>query len=421
VVVQTEAALSFLDRRTQHEPSPWFLYLAWYAPHVPLEAPEPWFSRTPKDLPKERRMALSMIAAMDEGLGKIREKLKQMGQEKNTLIFFISDNGAPLGDAWNGSLNVPMRGQKGMLSEGGIRVPFVAAWPGKIPAGAVYEKPVISLDVAATAVAVAGQPADPILDGVNLMPYVLGEKPGAPHENLFWRWGSQAAVLEHPYKLILLGNRAKMLFDVTTPGGENYERNLLTQKPEIAERLHKKLTAWSATLQPPGLPTSLDKHHETLFAEHEIAMKAESQLVETTQGGTLGWFCRNGEVSLKDGALLVKADEKAASNARVFIANTNVGVAGPCSMELRLRSSIGGTGTVSWRTKNNSFEPYQTAAFEWPSAGEWREVVLSLPEKDQIEHVRILPPKNGKSLELQSVILRGEGGSEKVWNFSQGR
>ncbi|MFM7412207.1 MAG: sulfatase [Planctomycetota bacterium] len=198
VVVQTEAALSFLDRRASTPEQPWFLYLAWYAPHVPLESPEPWFSTTPAQLPLKRRQALAMIAAMDDGLGRIRARLREMGEERNTLIFFIGDNGAPLGNAWDGSVNLPMVGQKGMLAEGGIRVPFVAAWPGRWPAGVTYDKPVINLDVAATAAAAAGLPHDARLDGVNLTPFVTGQDTSAPHDALYWRWGSQAAVLEMP-------------------------------------------------------------------------------------------------------------------------------------------------------------------------------------------------------------------------------
>ncbi|MCB1089362.1 MAG: sulfatase-like hydrolase/transferase, partial [Verrucomicrobiae bacterium] len=226
VVVQTEAALSFLDRRAGNPEQPWFLYLAWYAPHVPLESPEPWFSRTPENLPLKRRQALSMIAGMDDGLGRIREKLKAMGQEENTLIFFIGDNGAPLGPVWDGSINLPMIGQKGMVAEGGVRVPFVAAWPGHLPAGTVYDHPVISLDVAATAAALAGLPEDPRLDGVNLVPFLTGKRQGSPHETLFWRWASQASALEMPYKLVKLGSRPALLYDVTTPEGENHQRDL---------------------------------------------------------------------------------------------------------------------------------------------------------------------------------------------------
>lgn len=272
ITVQTEAALSFLDRRAVKPDQPWFLYLAWFAPHVPLESPEPWFSKTPANLPRERRQALAMIAAMDDGLGQIRAKLQALGMESNTLIFFIGDNGAPLKEgAWDGSLNLPLIGEKGMLTDGGIRTPFVAAWPGTLPAGKVYEQPVISLDVAATAVALAGLPPDAKLDGVNLIPFLRGENAAAPHEALFWRWRSQAAVLEFPWKLIWLGPSERYLFDVTTPEGEN--NNLMAKHPDIAARLDAKLKTWSDTLQPIGLPTTVVGADRIFFEDHGLMPK----------------------------------------------------------------------------------------------------------------------------------------------------
>ena len=172
-VWQTDAALTFINR---HARDPFFLYLAYYTPHVPLQSPEPWFANTPAHLPLVRRQALAMIAAMDEGIGQIRARLRALDLEKNTLIFFIGDNGAPLRPAaWNGSLNLPLTGEKGMLTDGGIRTPFLAAWPGTLPAGKTYEPMVSALDVAATAVAIAGLPTAPELDGVNLIPFVRGE------------------------------------------------------------------------------------------------------------------------------------------------------------------------------------------------------------------------------------------------------
>ena len=249
ITVQTEAALSFLDRRAMKPEQPWFLYLAWFAPHVPLESPEPWFSKTPANLPLERRQALAMIAAMDSGLGQIRTRLETLGMATNTLIFFIGDNGAPLKKgAWDGSLNLPLVGEKGMLTDGGVRTPFVAAWPGTLPAGKVYEQPVISLDVAATAVALAGLPPDAKLDGVNLLPFLRGENTAAPHGTLFWRWRSQAAALEFPWKLIRLGPTEQYLFDITASEGE--AKNLIVAHPDIAARLDTKLKTWSDTLQP---------------------------------------------------------------------------------------------------------------------------------------------------------------------------
>lgn len=240
-VWQADAAISFIDR---HQRDPFFLYLAFFTPHVPLQSPEPWFSETPKDAPMERRQALAMIAAMDDGIGRLREKLRTTGLEKNTLIFFISDNGAPLKKgAWDGSLNLPLIGEKGMLTDGGVRTPFVAAWPGTIPAGQVYEPPVLNLDVAATANALAGLPPDEKLDGVNLMPFLLGEKKGNPHDALFWRWRSQAAVRADHWKLILLGKGERYLFDLDSPEGET--KNRLADFPDIAADLDKKLMAWN--------------------------------------------------------------------------------------------------------------------------------------------------------------------------------
>lgn len=267
VTVQTEAALAFLDRRATQPEKPWFLYLAWYAPHVPLESPEPWFSKTPSHLPRERRQALAMIAAMDDGVGALRQRLRQLEVDKRTLIFFISDNGAPLRErAWNGSLNLPLIGEKGMLADGGVRVPFVAAWPGRLPAGRVFEHPVSALDVGATAVALAGLPHDDQLDGVNLIPFLTGGNTNAPHEALYWRWRSQAAVLEFPWKLMLLGGEQRYLFDVTQPEGET--RNLIAQHPEVAARLAGKLERWCATLKPPGLPETAHPQDTAFFATH---------------------------------------------------------------------------------------------------------------------------------------------------------
>jgi uncharacterized sulfatase len=146
-----------------------------------------------------------------------------------------------------------MNGEKGMLSEGGIRVPYLVYWKGTLPAGQVYDHPAISLDVAATAVAVAGQPHDPKLDGVNLIPYLRGEKAGAPHETLYWRWVAQSAAREGKWKYLRGGER-EYLFDLEADKEE--KRNLLKARPETASRLRAKLERWSSELSPPGLATA---------------------------------------------------------------------------------------------------------------------------------------------------------------------
>ena len=420
VTIQTDAALSFLERRAKQPDQPWFLYVACMAPHVPLESPEPWFSRTPATLPKVRRQALAMIAALDDGLGRIREKLRAVGAEKNTLIFFIGDNGAPLGAVWDGSLNLPLKGQKGMLSEGGIRTPFVVAWPGTIPGGQVYEHPVISLDVAATAVALAGQPHDN-LDGVNLMPFLTGADKSAPHATLYWRWMSQAAIQEFPYKLIVLGDRQRLLFDITRPEGENIERNLMKTHPAIAARLEGKLQTWCATLQPPGFSKTFDAHHEGLFAVHNlIAETAGVSAAAAPAGSIQGWLCRNGTLAIKDGALAIMPDAQAAGNVRPFITRSGLDLPGPVNVVLRVRAQRGGQGAVTWRTKQQAdFVPANTRAFDWPTAADWQDVKVELPAEGRLIHLRIMPAPGSAGLEIQSIALCGKGGQPQTCVFGQ--
>lgn len=427
VTVQTEAALSFLDRRAAKPEQPWFLYLAWYAPHVPLESPEPWFGRTPESLPLKRRQALAMIGAMDDGLGRIRAKLKAMGQEQNTLIFFIGDNGAPLGNAWDGSVNQPMVGQKGMLAEGGIRVPFVAAWPGRWPQGAQFDHPVINLDVAATAAAAAGLPGDPTLDGVNLTPFVTGEKKGAPHERLFWRWASQSAVMEMPYKLIKLGGKPPLLFDITKPDGENATRDLASKQPEVVARMEARLNAWAAELKPPGLSTensAFTRHHEELFTEHQVIAGTPASVKpapESADGGIQGWIARNGTLAVKNGALVLVPEKAAAENARAFLTNSRLDIAGPATAILRVRATESGKGqaSITWRTKTQSFEANQTAPFDWPTGTEWQEVRVSIPEQARIVHVRINPPKGARDIEVRSIEFKGATGAGSTFRFDE--
>lgn len=428
IVVQTEAALSFLDRRAGKPQQPWFLYLAWFAPHVPLESPEPWFSKTPAHLPKERRQALAMIAAMDDGIGQIRAKLQAMSQEQNTLIFFISDNGAPLKPgAWDGSLNAPLIGEKGMLTDGGIRVPFVAAWPGKIPGGQAYEHPVISLDVAATAVKVAGASAPEgaaeaaaTLDGVNLLPFLTGENKAAPHDALYWRWRSQAAVLEFPWKLIQLGNHEKFLFDVTKPDGELAVNNRLAQHPDIAARLEAKFKTWSATLHPPGPPEPGNDQDNHFFADHVTKTdaptpKARGKAAAAASDPFHGWICRNGTLAVKDGALIITPD--AAAKSAPFLTRAALDLPGPVAVTLRTRATTGGKATASWRTtRQKDFTAGQAVTFDWPAGADWQEVQFELPAKGRLIHLRLTPAKSASGLQVQSIELRGN--DRKTSNFT---
>jgi uncharacterized sulfatase len=370
-----------------------------------------------------------MIAAMDEGIGRIRETLRARGLDKNTLIFFIGDNGAPLKEgAWDGSLNVPLIGEKGMLTDGGVRTPFVAAWPGTLPAGRVYEPAVINLDVAATAVALAGLPHDPALDGVNLMPYLLGQKSGPPHDVLFWRWRTQAAVLESSWKLILLGPTQRYLFDVTTPEGEKH--NLLQQHAEIAARLATKLKAWDATLKTPSLPTDVNAQDQLFFDAHlnQTGAVAAKRPRSAPRGGASsavntdsiqGWLGRNCSLALRDGVLHV-TPAAGAKASKPFITHNGLNLTGPLTATIRLRSSGSGQCGIAWRLDGQKdFVPGQSASSHLSAATDWQTLKLEVPSKGEVIHLRLMLPPGGTA-DISSVELQGAGTKSKTaWSFDR--
>jgi arylsulfatase A-like enzyme len=191
-----------------------------------------------------RRVFAAMLASLDDSVGAVLKKLRDAGLEQNTLIFFLSDNGGPTEELT--SRNGPLRGGKGQLWEGGIRVPFLAQWKGHLPAGKVFQWPVISLDMLPTAMAAAGaEPPQAKLDGVNLLPFLRGERDGRPHETLYWRMGSNMALRQGDWKLVRQNERGNnkaadfQLFDLPADAGE--KTDLIRAKPEKAAELRAVL------------------------------------------------------------------------------------------------------------------------------------------------------------------------------------
>ncbi len=257
---QTDAALAFI-RRNQKQP--FFLYLAYYGPHTPLELAKPYADQFTGDMPQRRRAALSMIAGIDHGVGRLMALLKELDLDKNTLIVFTSDNGAPLhkrkdsplnGDpgGWDGSLNTPWIGEKGMLSEGGIRVPYLVRWPGTIVGGRVIDTPVSTLDIAPTALAAADAKPPSNLDGANLLPLLREPSATLAPRILHWRFWNQIACRDARWKYLSVRSQKEFLFDLAADQHEQH--NLADEHPEIMEKLRKASHTWAAELQPPGPP-----------------------------------------------------------------------------------------------------------------------------------------------------------------------
>ena len=230
----TEHAVDFIGR---HKDRRFFLYLAHAAPHDPWQGRDPAAKKTPAETYKE------MIGVLDESVGRVVAALRQHGLETNTLLVFCSDNGAapPSKVAANGRL----KGRKGSLHEGGHRVPFIASWPGVIPAGSTSTATAMTMDLFPTFAKLAGaEPSTlPHLDGIDLMPLLEDGKPG-PGRTLHWLFGDTWAVREGPWKLIGKASKATYLVNLETDPAE--QGNRLGEQTVIADKLTAAHRQWIA-------------------------------------------------------------------------------------------------------------------------------------------------------------------------------
>lgn len=255
-IEETEYLTDALSREAvryieQYRDQPFFMYLAYNAPHGPLQATEEYLSRFADIADPKRRTYAAMVSAVDDGVGRILDKLAQLDIAENTLVFFLSDNGGP--EQHNASDNGVLRGGKSDLFEGGVRVPFALRWPARIQQGKVYEHPIISLDIFATAIAQTSRPLTPKnpLDGVNLLPYLTGERAGAPHEFLFWRKFDQNsyATRNAPGDKLIAAKDGVRLFQLATDIGEENDRGD-TDDPR-ARALQAAYRNWATQLLDP--------------------------------------------------------------------------------------------------------------------------------------------------------------------------
>ncbi|MHC4982970.1 MAG: sulfatase-like hydrolase/transferase [Planctomycetota bacterium] len=262
-----EKAVGFIDKHKDH---PFFLYLAPLEVHTKLAATKERLARVAHIEDKWQRLFAAMMLALDDTVGKVLAKLRKERLDEQTIVFFISDNGASLRNPvwiYDGATvdqewiykegsprllpgcrsNAPLSGGKGILKEGGIRVPYFVRWTGKLPAGKVCDDPVVAMDVFATAAAVAGAkpPEGCRMDGVDLIPYLTGKKDAPPHEYLFWKkqtgsnWWKVAR--KGKWKLSDWGGRVA-LHDLRSDIAE--ERNVADQHPDVVREMRSRLNAW---------------------------------------------------------------------------------------------------------------------------------------------------------------------------------
>jgi arylsulfatase A-like enzyme len=234
---------------------PFFMYLAYNAPHTPLQATREDYDALGFIPDHTMRVYAAMIRSLDRNIGRVLQSLKDQGLDDNTLVIFTSDNGGAHYIGLDG-INSPYRGWKATFFEGGIRVPFFMRWPGTIPAGSSVTAPVSHFDIFATAAAAAGQkaPADRIIDGVNLLPFIKGEAPGRPHDVLFWRTDTYLTVRAGDWKLQVSEQPKKdWLFNLATDPTE--KTNLAAKEPERVAALKAQLLEWNKAQRKPLWPS----------------------------------------------------------------------------------------------------------------------------------------------------------------------
>lgn len=252
-----DKALEFLEK---NKDTSFFLYCAFSAPHVPFQAPVAYYCMYEDVVDDNKRVYYAMISALDDAIGEIHQKIKDLGIEDNTIIYLLSDNGGA--SYTKATDNGPLKGGKLTQFEGGINVPFMMKWKGKIPAGSRYDYPVSSADIFVTSVINAGGilPPDREYDGVNLIPFVIGENKDRPHEHLFWRADHIWAIRDGDYKLILSTRDGwAELYDLKKDKSETY--NLKEQMPELYQQLYDTHKQWQDINLPdkPMWPRIMDK------------------------------------------------------------------------------------------------------------------------------------------------------------------
>jgi arylsulfatase A-like enzyme len=246
-----ERALDWIDK---NKAKPWFLYLPFNAQHAPLQAPQKYLDRFPNITDEKRKLFAAMMSGMDDAVGRVLQKVRDLGQEDNTIYWFIGDNGGPTQSTTSG--NGALRGFKMTTYEGGPRVPFFMQWKGKLPGGKTYDLPVLNLDLLPTLITAAGGKveADWKLDGVDLTPYLTGQKTGRPHETIYWRYGPQWAIRHGDLKLVVSngGSGQPELYNLAQDIGES--KNLAAMQPEQVKTLQALWNTWSAEQAEPSAP-----------------------------------------------------------------------------------------------------------------------------------------------------------------------
>lgn len=254
-----EESINFIEKN-KHQP--FFLYVPFSAPHTPLQVPKSYYQQFSHIKDPIKRTYNAMIAVLDEAVGQILEKIEQSGIEENTLIFFLSDNGGAV--YTHTTNNAPLNGGKCTSFDGGLSVPFFIKWKGHLPEGKTFTHRVSAMDIFTTSCAVANVPLPEYhkIDGVNLIPYLLGKKGEAsPHEVLYWKTGASRAIIQDNWKLIF-DDRWNQTLLYNLEKDPNERKNVAVSFPEEVTQLKQLHKTWEKEMPPAAWPTIVEFCHQ---------------------------------------------------------------------------------------------------------------------------------------------------------------
>jgi arylsulfatase A-like enzyme len=436
----TDEAIKFIEAEKDR---PFLLHLWQYGVHGPWGHKEEYTrqfaeKKDPRGVQGNPIMA-SMLKSVDESLGRVMAKLDQLGLTDNTIILFTSDNGgnivsntpsdskneknpsakraALLADwrKWAGDQgptnNAPLRQGKGWLYEGGVRVPLVVSWPGVVQPGSTCSTPVSSIDFYPTILAMTGAKAqtDQVIDGQSLVPLLKGSN----------GWDRQALFNFFPHSQ---GNK---LAGVTVRAGDWKLIRWFATNSEFPDQ-HELYNLREDLGETTSLAAKLPEIVKELDTSIDGFLKDTGALVPTPNPNyrapaakpadpLLGWVPKQCTASNKDGALHVVADGRAP-----FLANVQFKHTGPVSLQLRVRSSAGGTGKVQWRTGDQSefTATGQVVSFEIKPGDDWQMARVELPVTGELVHLRLYFPLDKGPTDLSSVQIMAKGALVRNWNFS---
>lgn len=288
----TDAAIDLIDDQTSQNPEqPFFIYMSYTAPHLPAEAKPEIYEALSHIADPTRRHYAGLVVNLDENIGRLMAHIKSLGLEENTLVVFMSDNGGK-----SFSDNGVLRGTKGTMWEGGIRVPMAAKWKGVIPAGQVFGSDTVisSLDWMPTFAAISGadQLQDIVTDGINLMP-LMTEQTILGARALFWRRGTTAhtGVRLGDYKYYQDRNNVKeYLFNLADNANEWNTRNIIEQQPEIAAKLKIQHSQWEAAMPYPAWNGDGELFAMTTYdIQANVGVDLQQTLTVSTENANLTW------------------------------------------------------------------------------------------------------------------------------------